>query len=145
MPRYASDTERVLRNVTVRSDGCWQWLRHICDGGYGRLTANGRQGYKAHRFSYEAFVGPIPDGLAIDHLCRNRECVNPEHLEPVTWAENTRRSPITQQFVNSAKTHCPQGHPYDDENTYVAPDGKRGCRACRTEADRRHKAKRRAA
>jgi hypothetical protein len=81
----------------------------------------------AHRLSYEHHVGPIPDGLQIDHTCRNRKCVNPEHLEPVTNAENTTR----QDHAERRKTHCPKGHPYDEANTYVDPSGARRCRACR--------------
>jgi hypothetical protein len=100
---------------------CWVWTGHIDRRtGYGTLC---RQ--LVHRFSYELFVGPIPAGLYIDHLCRNKWCVNPKHLEPVTCAENFRRYFATI-------THCPQGHEYDEENTLrlYAGNGMRGCRAC---------------
>lgn len=83
----------------------------------------------AHRWSYEFHVGPIPEGLDLDHLCRNRGCVNPDHLEPVTREENIRRAFATV-------THCPSGHPYSDENTYVRPGTvHRKCRACARQRD----------
>ena len=81
---------------------------------------------QAHRVVYEALVGPIPDGLWIDHLCRNRSCVNPDHLEPVTPKENIRRG------VKSKRnwTACPKGHTYTPDNTYWRPTGQRRCRDC---------------
>ena len=82
---------------------------------------------RAHRVAYGYLVGDIADGLTLDHLCRNRRCINPAHLEPVSAAENTRRG-IRWQL---AKTHCPQGHPYAGENLITYPDGsRRACRAC---------------
>lgn len=77
----------------------------------------------AHRVAYETWVGPIPDGLTIDHLCRNRLCIEPTHLEPVTNRENIQRG------GNSLKTHCPQGHPYDEVNT-ASRNNRRYCRTC---------------
>jgi hypothetical protein len=85
----------------------------------------------AHRVSYERYVGPIPEGAHLDHLCRNRACVNPEHLEPVSVQTNILRG-VSPSAVNAAKTECLRGHPFDDENTYVCPAGKRRCRACKT-------------
>lgn len=113
--------ERVDKNAP---NGCWVWVAGKIPAGYGSLG-----GVRAHRFAYELLVGPIPAGLELDHLCRNRACVNPAHLEPVTHHENILRgqSPAAK---NAGKTHCVRGHEYSDENTYVQSDGSRRCRKC---------------
>jgi hypothetical protein len=115
-------------------DGCWLWTDKPHTHGYGRFHVSRGNRIMAHRLAYELLVGPIPDGFVIDHLCRVRLCVNPTHLEPVTQKENTRRGlahELNKINHQTAKTHCPRGHAYDEANTYVDPDGARRCRACR--------------
>lgn len=121
--------QRFWLKVAKQDDGCWRWTAST-KLGYGTFKVAGRP-WLAHRWSYEHFVGPIPDGLQLDHLCKFRGCVNPEHLEPVTSAENNYRSE-TWAAVNRRKTHCPQGHEYTVENTYLRPRGSRVSRICRT-------------
>lgn len=112
-------------------DECWPWIASRDPLGYGRFNADDAvlPSTLAHRIAYTWLIGPIPDGLCLDHLCRNPPCVNPAHLEPVTLAENTRRG--AAGLYNRVKTHCKHGHPFDDENTLVCRDGRRSCRTCR--------------
>jgi HNH endonuclease len=108
---------------------CWIWLGAPNEGGYGTFWHEDKKRF-AHRFSYELFIAPIPDELVIDHLCRNRICVNPDHLEPVTDRVNVLRG-IGPAARNVVAVECHLGHPYDEINTYWYPDGSRGCRECR--------------
>lgn len=119
------------------NSGCWLWLAAASSLGYGYFFDGKLK--LAHRVSYEMHVGPIPDGLDLDHLCRNPSCVNPDHLEPVTRKENINRGIVAQVHrVRYAKiTHCPQGHAYDEKNTYRHPKGCRICRTCQRERMRR--------
>lgn len=110
---------------------CWLWTGRQIGAGYGGfLGRNGRTTY-GHRFAYELLIGAVPEGFEIDHLCRNRMCVNPTHMEVVTHLENVRRGrgPKVAGRWQRARTHCPQGHPYDLFNTYIYK-GARQCRAC---------------
>jgi HNH endonuclease len=128
-----------LADRTGGEGSCWQWRGSTDGRGYGALRSQ-----KAYRFAYELLIGPIPEGLEIDHLCRNTMCVNPWHLEPVTHAENLRRGNSPWQ-VNRRKTHCKQGHKFTPENTRVDKHGWRSCRRCHvieaTERNRRLRAK----
>lgn len=114
-------------------NGCWHWRASLLASGYGTVHAFGAT-RRAHRVAYELFVGPIPDGLHLDHLCRNKGCVNPDHREPVTSRENTLRGD-TIAAANAAKTHCADGHPFDARNTRIRKDrpGNRECVACERE------------
>lgn len=105
---------------------CWLWKGPLQKHGYGAIG-----GRLAHRVAYELLKGPIPEGLQLDHLCRVRPCVNPEHLEPVTPKTNCLRG-FGPGGLNAQKTHCPRGHEYSDANTYVRTGRlpARGCRAC---------------
>ena len=116
--------------VDFAVSGCWNWTGATAERGYGLVyNPQTKRFVRAHRRVYEMCVGPIPDGLEIDHLCRNPRCINPDHLEPVTHVENCLRSPIMGQG-QTTKTHCPAGHPYEGENLYIFPNGARACRTC---------------
>ena len=120
---------------------CWLWTGGQNGVGYGMFWCGGRK-VLAHRFAYELLVGPIPPGLQIDHLCRVRCCVRHGHLEPVTHQENALRGDAG--LNHRSKTNCPQGHPYDAENTYLWR-GQRRCRACWPLSGRRYRDRRRVA
>ena len=131
--RRLSPIERMLLRSAVTESGCWE-LSGVTTSGYGIVGVGSRQDrVYAHRLSYETFVGPIPDGLQIDHLCRRRHCVNPNHLEPVTAKENRRRA---------MKPLCANGHLWSDETTYVDKRGQRSCIPCMRQATQRWRAKR---
>jgi hypothetical protein len=107
---------------------CWVWQGAPGENGYGYFWYDDKKRL-AHRFSFELFIGPIPDGLTLDHLCRVTMCVHPRHLEPVTDRVNILRG-TGPGARNALATECAYGHPFDTENTYWYPNGDRGCRAC---------------
>ena len=116
---------RILSSTSPNANGCWVWVGSVDPAGYGKVYIGERATMRyAHRVSYELFVGEIPPGLTVDHLCRNRSCVNPEHLEVVTLRENVLRGEGAGA-INARKTHCKCGEPLS-----TLPRGVRYCRPC---------------
>ncbi len=144
--------QRFWKKVRVQRDGCWVWIGGKGRKGYGLFYLGGypnqRRTMSAHRWAYTCLVGPVPDGMTIDHICNNPPCVNAVHLRIASQQENILRgNGLAAQ--NAQKTHCPHGHPYDEQNTYWKPieDGSRWgriCRICSRKSDRKYKARRRA-
>lgn len=126
MTLIRGDDEARFWSKVDKTDGCWEWLGAKTKDGHGRFRTPTSH-VLAHRWAYEHLVAPIPDGLVLDHLCRNTSCVNPDHLEPVTVAENTARG-IGPSAENRRKTHCPRGHAYADHA--VVREGRRRCGVC---------------
>lgn len=118
-----------------KTDTCWLWMGYINKEGYGEYKSDYLTTRLAHRISFGLDQGHLPD-MPLDHLCRHRHCVNPDHLEPVTSKVNTRRSNVGVK--ESLKTECPHGHPYDEQNT-LHYQGKRFCRACKNERNRQRR------
>lgn len=141
MPHGTTRVARFEAKIEPGLNDCWEWIGCKMPNGYGRFKGEAPTPMLAHRWSYEHHIGPIPAGLQLDHLCRNRGCVNPWHLEPVTQQENLRRG----VHHNAVKTHCPRGHAYDEANTYVESRGNRHCRACYVVLDKQRRAHKRLA
>lgn len=131
--------ERLLGRAIINWEtGCWEWAGAVDGRGYGRIRGRGPAKMAVHRAAWELLVGPIPQGLELDHLCRILRCLNPAHLEPVTHLENVRRAGLSGLAAEYAgRTRCPAGHGYDLFNTYFDPAGRRHCRKCKRARDRR--------
>lgn len=133
MSGYTSTARDRLNALTVPEpfSGCWLWIGCLDRHGYGQFNADGLVRCGAHRAAYELFVGPVAEGLDLDHLCRVPCCVNPQHLEPVTRVENVRRGlgNAGSHVERMARTHCSHGHEYTPENTRKYR-GHRNCQEC---------------
>ena len=116
--------DRFLDKIAIMPSGCVEWHASISRWGYGQFDRT-----SAHRWSLEHYIGEIPDGFQVDHLCRNHACVNPKHLEAVTPAENKLRG-VSPPALNAKKTHCPRGHEYAGANLHITPSGARFCKEC---------------
>jgi len=131
--------EQIPKRIAARIDQrgpeeCWPWTGKLTEKGYARICLNGRR-TTVHRYLYEVYVGPVPNGLVLDHLCRVRHCVNPAHLEPVSNRENVLRG-IGPTAVNAKRVYCLFGHLFDEANTMKARNGGRLCRTCRNRDQR---------
>jgi len=141
-PTPVSVADRIARSVFITNSGCWSWMLYVKKNGYGTIGLSGRT-LHVHRASYEAFVGPVPDEMDLDHKCHNedlsclggfeclhRRCANPYHLEPVAHVDNILRG----RNIKAARTHCKRGHEYTEENTYtgLSSNGRpyRRCKTC---------------
>ena len=141
-----AEQARFQRQVKIQPNGCWIWTGQGNIHGYDMFQPSpGQKRQMVHRWSYETFVGVIPERYQIDHKChtddesclggkdcQHRRCCNPSHLEAVTGSENTLR----QRHYERARTRCPKGHPYEGDNLIVRKDGKRRCRECDRERKR---------
>ena len=134
---------RITEHSTPSPDGCWRWDLYVTPDGYGRIWTPGRGSIQAHRAAYEAWRGPIPGDLTVDHICFTTTCVNPSHLRLLPIEENSKRQ------RSAAAERCVNGHDYTPENTYIRPardrGGRRDCRTCIRERAQRYQQRKKAA
>ena len=122
--------KRLFSKTKIVGD-CLEFTSSVQTGGYGQMGVNGKI-FLTHRLAYEWTIGPIPDGLELDHICKNKKCMNVDHLEPVTHQENLIRRGMKGRFLEKPpRTKCRRGHELTDENTYVRKNGLRQCQICR--------------
>lgn len=134
-PSATSHSHILDRCIPEPNTGCWFWVGYVDENGYGRCFLNGKPGY-AHRRSFESFRGPIPPGLTIDHLCRQRSCVNPDHMEAVSMRENLLRGQSPSMIAHRTNV-CARGHPLTPDNTvFDRRRNLRSCRQCRRESQK---------
>lgn len=144
---HQTTRERLLSQTRILPSGCWEWTGFVNKQGYGRTYFEGDRSVPAQQAVYRLLLGPIPEGKVLDHYCHtldrtcpggdschHRRCVNPAHMDPVTFEENSSRG------AWGRKTHCPHGHPYDEANTLVS-GGRRYCRICARARSAKYKAK----
>lgn len=144
-PRSLPTWDRVAMRLSIDSDGCWIWHGAKTDGGYGCVRDASGRTVRVHRWVYEHLVGPVSEGLDLDHLCRVRACANPAHLEPVTRRLNTLRGQ-TIAASEAAQTHCLRGHELAGDNLYTRPGvrPRRVCRTCKRDRAHEYEARKRA-
>ncbi len=135
--------DRIARKYDIAENGCWEWTDSAGSRGYGALRVGGKKGkmIDAHRITYETFVGPVPGGLELDHLCRNRKCINLDHLEPVTKRINGLRG-HSVCAENARKTHCKFGHEF--VSTKEGDRSRRRCMVCQNAAIARYQRRKKA-
>jgi hypothetical protein len=139
-PKKRPMMERFFEKVIFEPNcGCWLWEGTWSPDGYGYFHVEGRKMKVAHKFLYEREIAPVPEGMELDHLCKLRCCVNPQHLEAVTHAVNISRG--QSGSYNKNKTHCRNGHPYSGDNLRTTASGERVCRTCCRERMREHRAR----
>lgn len=138
-PMTIADIERFSKKFSIQFNGCWEWNSFIDSNGYGRFSLRGKSRL-AHRIMLFILNGKLNNDLEVDHLCRNRKCINPKHLEEVLSYENSKRGLLWT--ININKTKCKRGHDYNEKNTYIYSDGRRACRECDRLRPGRYKRKR---
>lgn len=134
-PGLRGSVEQRFWAKVAKSDDCWNWTGSISGRGYGRMQTPASSSSAAHRISYILHHGMIGDGMVVDHICRNKLCVNPAHLRAVTPKQNTLENSASVTAINAAKTHCAKGHPFSGDNLLAQP-GERRCRQCQRGYDK---------